>query len=536
MASEPGDLAEAAYELGWAGAPDHLAALVAEVEVRHDFDVGTVRWSPWSPCPHWGESSWQCTGELHAPGDVLECQLVVSEDHELVQTWRWQSNGREPAPWRLDDLRAAAVRHSHTAPKGHHPGVGDREVPGPDTRMTTHSRAMDERYDEHGRCASCHGTEITWMGTRCSDCDGFGLSRLPRAGGRDRRKLPSPREPATSGAPVSKASGGTGERVGGDTEPCMHVVPKRQEPHAGPERIGAPTVPPGGFARPGGSHGREWVDHEDYPCTIEEHHALSHIPGSSALRRYLTDAQPTEKSGRMGNAVGWLATTPPELWSAETNPTAAVQLRPSMAGKPGGVAEWEAERPGVIGLTEAEWTLATGMATALREDDWLGRVLDALTIQVEHTVLATHAPTGVRCKARPDLRIPGLWTGDLKITRETNPLRLRYAMTDFGYAAQSAMYHDIEASRHGLHELKHGHTLIVVSETSPHAVSRIPIDADWMTLGRRMLHAELALRAAHQQTGEWPGKWSEGLQRLPPPTRDQRDLVRRIEDHVRRIG
>lgn len=164
---EPGDLAEAAYDLGWAAEPGHLDALVAEAEVRHDFDVEAVRWSLWSPCPEWGESSWQCIGELHTPGDVLECQLVVSEDHEMVQTWRWQSNGREPASWRADDLYDAAVAHADTAPTKHHPRRGSKTRQGHETEGSVSCAAPILRMPTAAERRASGGAGVT-TNTRAS--------------------------------------------------------------------------------------------------------------------------------------------------------------------------------------------------------------------------------------------------------------------------------------------------------------------------------------------------------------------------------
>ncbi|MEM9462104.1 MAG: hypothetical protein AAGF11_48560 [Myxococcota bacterium] len=184
MTTGPETMQEAADDLGWGVEPGHLAALAREAEARHDFDVGDMRWGPWSPCPDWGASSWQCTGELHSLGDVLKGHVVVSEDHELVQTWRWRSNGREPAAWRIDGLREAAITRSFTAPKGH----GPREpAPGGAPVSQASGGAMEPRGlgPRHGDDEGCRGGLVSPVtpGARC----------LVVAGSNPAGSTPSPR-------------------------------------------------------------------------------------------------------------------------------------------------------------------------------------------------------------------------------------------------------------------------------------------------------------------------------------------------------
>lgn len=124
---------EAALELGLYGPKAQrrrLAALAAAVDAKHDFDVARMRWGSWEPCPDWGESSWACSGELHCPGDVLRVHVVSSDDHEPVVTSHWQSNGREPAAWKVDEIREAAIEHACTAPRNGHARTTRRLVIG----------------------------------------------------------------------------------------------------------------------------------------------------------------------------------------------------------------------------------------------------------------------------------------------------------------------------------------------------------------------------------------------------------------------
>mgnify|MGYP000415688675 CR=1 FL=1 len=80
-----------------------------------------VRWSPWEPAPEHGASTWRCSGTVTGEGDdTIRGQLLASEDHDALQTWSWGRNGKSPRLELAEDLHAAAMAHSETAPKGHH--------------------------------------------------------------------------------------------------------------------------------------------------------------------------------------------------------------------------------------------------------------------------------------------------------------------------------------------------------------------------------------------------------------------------------
>ena len=274
-----------------------------------------------------------------------------------------------------------------------------------------------------------------------------------------------------------------------------------------------------------------WSEHEDYPCTITEHHAHE-AQGSSSLSGYLRGGgQPAKTTADLGNAVGWLATTDESLWGTES---AEVVQRPSFRGKPDGLKTWEQDHPDVIGLAKAEYAKATAMATALREDPYVGPFVTSRSVQVEHTVLAKHR-SGVRCKARPDLRLPGVWLGDIKTTRRKDAVDFRYAVSDFGYDLQGAQYHDIEASRYDLECLAGGFELLVVQSDPPHYVSVYPLGPKWMARGRRLYEAAIAVRKIHEETGERPPLWWSGRAELPEPTAVDRLRERRMLEHVQRL-
>jgi hypothetical protein len=178
------------------------------------------------------------------------------------------------------------------------------------------------------------------------------------------------------------------------------------------------------------------------------------------------------------------------------------------------------------------------MATQLQVDPYLSRLLASPSVQIEHTVIAKHARTGVLCKARPDLRVPGLWLGDLKITAAADPIAFAYKLGDYGYDVQAWLYSDIEASRFGLEHLRCGYDLIIVSRAPPHRVMVWPMTAPWLARGRRLTEDVLDLRHLHEQTGERPPMWWEGRldpNDVPPPSRNDRDREKRIHEHLQRL-
>lgn len=272
-----------------------------------------------------------------------------------------------------------------------------------------------------------------------------------------------------------------------------------------------------------------WVDHEELPesTTIEEHHAHEAL-GSSRLRQYLTPDRPGPGTADMGNAVGWLAVASPTEWDDEG---ALVKLRPRFSGNAKGLEEWKAANPGVIGLTRKDYGMASAMATALQEHPRFRRIIASPHLRVERTTVARHSETGVMCKARPDLELPGVWQGDIKTTRARDLLTFAYSVSDYGYDMQAALYQSIAESLYG-HPMRSGYDLLAVSSTPPHPVFVVSICGAWMMRGRRLLESALRYRQHHEETGMRPPMWWEGRQVLPPPSHRDKMREERICEHA----
>ncbi len=269
-----------------------------------------------------------------------------------------------------------------------------------------------------------------------------------------------------------------------------------------------------------------WVDHQDYPSTIRQHHAHEAV-GSSALRRLLTDEQPSQENADLGNALGWLAVTPAAKWDA---PSAEVVQRPDFRGRPQQLQHWLATNPEVIGLTKSNMKLARQMADALQASDAVKALVGSQHVQHEHTVIARHERTGVLAKARPDWRVPGLRIDDLKMTKASDPTGLATSVRNCGYDVQQGLYHRIEADRYGLERLRDGANLIVVSRTT-FKVGTFGL-ANWLARGERILERLLDLQALKMERQEPPLTMLEVPQQLPPPTRWDRTQEERIIAHV----
>ncbi|MEM9462105.1 MAG: PD-(D/E)XK nuclease-like domain-containing protein [Myxococcota bacterium] len=275
-----------------------------------------------------------------------------------------------------------------------------------------------------------------------------------------------------------------------------------------------------------------WVDHEDYPCSIREHHEHPAL-GSTALRRLFTAEEPRKNTANLGNAVGWLAITERAQWDA---PSAVVVQREDFRGRPEALKQWERDHPDVIGLTKAQMVEARELANALQAHPHIEALVGSLHVEHvkhEHTVIATHAQTGVVCKARPDFRVDGLRIDDIKITRESDPSDFARQVRQHWLHVQAALYHDIDCTRHGLTRLRDGYTIIAVSRATKR-VAAFGL-ANWLDEGRKVLDAALRL-AAYRAEGDAhvPTMW-ERPQQLPPPSRWDQELTKRIVRHVDRV-
>ena len=101
-----------------------LEAIALRNPADLEVDTDRIAWGPWAPAPDAGGSSWISVGELATERDVLMVQIITSEDHDdRVRCW-WRSNGRSPRVAVEIDVHEAAIGHSYTATKGHHPGAG----------------------------------------------------------------------------------------------------------------------------------------------------------------------------------------------------------------------------------------------------------------------------------------------------------------------------------------------------------------------------------------------------------------------------
>lgn len=270
-----------------------------------------------------------------------------------------------------------------------------------------------------------------------------------------------------------------------------------------------------------------WVDHEDRPCSIREHHALTDVMGSSAIRQMFTGEQPSAESADMGNAVAWLVYTCPTEWDSES---AVVIERPSFRGQPDKLRHWKATHPENIGLTKTKMLEARQMADAVQAHEFMRALIGCGELQAEHTVIARDEETGILAKARPDFRLPGVRNDDLKISALAEPGDYVRAVRNYGYDVQGALYEGIDCDRYGLTELPEGYNLIVVSsKTLKVGVFGLK---HWLPRGRRILRAGLRMRAHLLATGKpIPTMW-EVPQQLPGPTRWDDTIERRMLSHA----
>lgn len=160
----------------------------------------------------------------------------------------------------------------------------------------------------------------------------------------------------------------------------------------------------------------------------------------------------------------------------------------------------EAETAGGIPLTTAEWEQVHAMRDAVLNIPDIANVLS--DGEPELSLYATHEPTGVRMRARPDWYRPGLIL-DLKTTGTTaDPYQFGKTAAQWGYHLQAAWYletarlADLDAARF---------VFVVVEKAAPHLVSVVELDEHALATGWD--EAETALRIYRDctESGAWPG-------------------------------
>jgi hypothetical protein len=166
--------------------------------------------------------------------------------------------------------------------------------------------------------------------------------------------------------------------------------------------------------------------------------------------------------------------------------------------------EWKAENviDGHEIITQPDAWLVQGMAAAVMANP-VARDLISRS-QVECTLQWTDPETGLRCKARPDLRpMHDHALGDLKTAADASYRAFQRAIYSFGYHIQAA--HALEGLATINGESCNTWVWIVVEKEPPFAVALYQADDITLDTARRERRRALGLIAACEKAGEFPG-------------------------------
>lgn len=186
-----------------------------------------------------------------------------------------------------------------------------------------------------------------------------------------------------------------------------------------------------------------------------------------------------------------------------------------------GTKAWDdfvAANPGKIVLGTDGREQLEGMAEAVMAHPLARKLVEAqgdseLVLVWDEVANPEQAGSPVRCKARLDKLVPGVLAWDLKTTANAAPDAWSRSLHDYGYHVQDEFYRRGMLA-HGLGETPFG--FVVVENVAPYGVIVYEIDDESRGVARHHVARALAMVAACQQAGEWPG-YPEDVQRIGIP-------------------
>lgn len=145
---------------------------------------------------------------------------------------------------------------------------------------------------------------------------------------------------------------------------------------------------------------------------------------------------------------------------------------------------------------------AAAMARAVRRHPTAGAIVRHPDRLVERALVWLDPETGVTCRGRADIIVPGVAVVDVKTADDASPRGFGRAAATYGYPVQAAMYVD------GWHALTGEHLpflWIVVEKDPPHLVAHYYATAVQITDGRDAYQRACTVYAACESASDWPG-------------------------------
>lgn len=128
----------------------------------------------------------------------------------------------------------------------------------------------------------------------------------------------------------------------------------------------------------------------------------------------------------------------------------------------------------------------------------------------EKSIYWTHEPTGLLCKARPDV-----WQGrivsDLKTTQDAGYRSFQMSAFKYGYFLQAAMIYE---SLKSIGEPFHNFVFICIEKTPPFSIGVYMLDDEALQFGLDQFNSLMGRLAECYEKNEWP---DYGIQKLTIP-------------------
>lgn len=166
--------------------------------------------------------------------------------------------------------------------------------------------------------------------------------------------------------------------------------------------------------------------------------------------------------------------------------------------------------PGKIILAGDGRAQLDGMAESVMRHSLARRLVEA---NGETELVMVWDDGAVRCKGRLDKLVPNLLAFDLKTTANAAPDTWSRAVHDYGYHTQAEYY------RRGMEANAIGGTpfvFLVVENVAPYGVVIYEIEPESMAVAKHQIDRALAMVAACQKAGAWPG-YAEEVQTVGLP-------------------
>lgn len=195
------------------------------------------------------------------------------------------------------------------------------------------------------------------------------------------------------------------------------------------------------------------------------------------------------------------------------------------------LAEWQANNPGRIVLSEKDWNTLHAMREKLFDDPYAGKLLCLRGI-AEGSFYWYDPDTGLLCRCRPDYLTESGFCIDLKTTVDASEDGFAHSFQKWRYDVQHPFYldginHAIDQAR--LPRAKAREMIFIAQEKKPpYMVGVYRLDPEDVVLGRYEYKADLATLAKCERENHYPGYTSGGIKQISMKAWHRQETARQI--------